>query len=100
MTSMSIDKENAETAERVVRSVGETTSVVVNRRSVEVRGREMNHAQLVGIAYPEIPLSGTREVTVVYSRGPGARPQGFVAPGEVITVVEKQEFHVAVAEHS
>ena len=62
----------------------DTTSVVVNRRVVEVHGGVVDHAQLVGIAHPDVAMLETRAFTVAFSRGPGERPEGFVAPGETV----------------
>ena len=76
------------------------TTILVNRRLVEVDGTEANHAQLVALAHPGVVTAETRAFTVAFSRGAPSRPEGFVAPGDRVDVVDRQEFHVAVADRS
>lgn len=79
---------------------GRRVAVFVNGRKCKIEGGEVNFAQLAGFAFPKVAPEAARTFTVAFTRGPAARPEGFVTPGERVHVIEDQRFVVVVADQS
>ena len=100
MDGTRIMDEQAATAGRSSPVSVRRVSVLVNGRKCEVEGDEVNFAQLAGLAFPKVAPAAVRTFTVAFTRGPAARPEGFVTPGERVHVIEDQRFVVVVADQS
>lgn len=76
-------------------------SIVVNGLSFPVQGEEIDHAQLVRLAYPELREPGTgSSLTVTYRGGPMGATDGILAPGGRTLIADGETFVVTRTDKS
>jgi hypothetical protein len=74
--------------------------IVVNGVRVRTTAVQANFEQIVAHALPELGRGAERMFTVLFRNGSARRPAGLLVPGEVIDIVEDEEFVVAAADRS
>jgi hypothetical protein len=76
-------------------------TIVVNGLRFPVRGEEIDHSQLVRLAYPEIrqPTTGS-SLTVTYRGGPNGATDGILAPTARTPIADGETFVVTRTDKS
>lgn len=74
--------------------------IIVNGRPREVKPGEISFEELVGLAFPTPPTGPNVSFTVSYRKGPPARPEGSILPGQSVHVIEGMTFNVSATDKS
>lgn len=77
-----------------------TVPVVVNGRRQSLAVPEVTFEDLVGIAYPEVPVTANSMFSVTYRHGPLDRPEGSLAPSQRLRAVNGVVFNVTATNKS
>lgn len=75
-------------------------TIVVNGRRVFVEVTRLDFAGIVDLAFPYFAPKEHRSYTVVFRHGPSDAPEGFVAPGESVTITDRESFVVTATDKS
>ena len=76
------------------------TEIIVNTRPKFVDQEYLTYEEIVHLAYQNPPTGPDIEITVSYVDGPRNKPEGMLAKGQRVKVVEKMVFHVKVTDKS
>lgn len=71
-----------------------TVSIVINTRTCGWEEKKISFEQVIGLAYPNQPVSDQESVTVRYSRGQDGHGAGTLTAGHEIPVKEGMVFDV------
>lgn len=74
--------------------------IIVNGRPREVKPGEIGFEELIGLAFPTPPTGPNVSFTVSYRKGPPARPEGSILPGQSVHVIEGMTFNVSATDKS
>lgn len=77
-----------------------STTIIVNTRKKEVRGKEVTFDQIVSLAFDNPPTGENVEITVAYRKGEGNKPSGTLHPGDSVKVKEGMIFDVTATDKS
>lgn len=72
-----------------------TVTIVVEGTQHEWPKDEISYADLVTLEVPDYPQHPEIIYTVMYERGHGNKPEGFLSPGGVVKVKEGMVFNVS-----
>jgi len=75
-------------------------NIIVNGREKHVMGSKLSFDQIVRLAFDPVPGGPNVIFTVTYRRGPASKPEGTVAPGEVVTIKDGEIFNVTCTDKS
>lgn len=79
---------------------GKTTTIIVNTREKEVKGKEVTFKQVVRLAFENPPTGDNIEITVAYRKGPRENPSGTMHPGDTVKIKEGMIFDVTATDKS
>lgn len=74
--------------------------IVVNGRRREVKPGKISFEELIALAFPTPPSGPQVSFTVSYRKGPPARPEGSLLPGQSVHVIEGMTFNVSATDKS
>jgi multiubiquitin len=77
-----------------------TTTIFVNTREKEVKGKEVTFKQIVRLAFENPPTGENIEITVAYRKGPPQNPSGTMHPGETVRIKKGMVFDVTATDKS
>lgn len=86
-----------------LRPLGDGTAmvpIVVNGRERAVAERELTFERLVDMAFPNLPVGGSRSFTVTYRRGPADRPEGSLVADQATRLEPGTRFNVTATTKS
>ncbi len=86
--------------ERVRSRPAEQICIIVNTRQKFVAPGRISFAQLVVLAFPDLPIGPNTAFTVSYRKGRGDNPEGTLIEGETIKVKKGMVFNVSATDKS
>jgi hypothetical protein len=75
-------------------------NIIVNGREKHVMGSMLSFDQVVRLAFDPAPSGPNVVFTVTFRRGPAPKPEGTLAPGEVVTIKDGEIFNVTCTDKS
>lgn len=79
---------------------GNTTTIIVNARRFEVKGKKISFEEVVKLAYPT-PPPGTQIVyTVVYRKADEKKEDGSLSEGKSVKIKDGTTFNVSATDKS
>jgi len=86
--------------ERIRSRPAEQICIIVNTRQKFVAPGQISFAQLVVLAFPDLPIGPNTAFTVSYRKGRGDKPEGTLIEGESIKVKKGMVFNVSATDKS
>ena len=84
--------------ERVRSRPAELICIIVNTRQKFVAPGRISFAQLVALAFPDLPIGPNTAFTVSFRKGRGDKPEGTLIEGESIKVKKGMVFNVSATD--
>jgi len=75
-------------------------TIIVNARQKTVTVKEMSFAQVVDLAFDNLPTGANIVFTVTYRRGQDSKPEGTLTEGETVKIKEGMIFNVTATDKS
>nr|WP_319387994.1 multiubiquitin domain-containing protein [uncultured Cohaesibacter sp.] len=86
--------------ERILSRPAEQICIIVNTRQKFVSPGRISFAQLVALAFPDLPIGPNTAFTVSYRKGRGDKPEGTLIEGESIKVKKGMVFNASATDKS
>lgn len=75
--------------------------IIVNGRPKEVYEKELSFEEIVNLAFDNNPPTGDNIViTVTFTKGPGAKKEGSLLPGDTVKIRDRMVFNVSATDKS
>lgn len=75
-------------------------TIVVNGRSKVVSDKDISFAEVVALAFDNVPTGPNIVFTITYRRGQGNKPEGTLVEGATVKVKEGMIFNVTATDKS
>lgn len=86
--------------ERIRSRPAEKICIVVNTRQKWVEPGKITFAELIALAFPDMPQGPNTAFTVSYRKGTGDKPEGTLIEGEMVKLKKGMVFNVSATDKS